>query len=121
MEHAFRKLFHRCVKEEGREARSTTEQWLRVPKNLIAYFVQRVMQFPPEAFGRFRIRDGSHTHIKIDCNGRPRVYAVGAISHIQKEHVERGHDFDRGSEDVGLDVPVATNDDLGGGDSPYNE
>jgi len=117
MEYAFRKLFHRYKKERGGITRIQTEIWLRVPKNLIAYFVQRAMQFPPETFGRFRISDGSHTHVKIDYNGKPRVVVLGETSHILKLQDKKGSDLHNISEDVGLDVPVAENEDLGGGDS----
>jgi len=132
MEHAFRKVCHRFILNgtfqfrSAREANGkkvtkgpeTVEHWIHMPKNLIAYFVQRVLQFPPETFGRFRISDGSHTHFFIDYNGTPRFYVVGETSYLHKEYERVRRDFDRGSGDIGLDVPAAKEEDLGAGDSP---
>ena len=122
MEHAFRKICHRHIYEEGNFLTPSykLEYYLSLPKNLIAYIVQRLMQFPPETFGRFRISDGSHTHVKINYNGMPDVVMIGETSHLQKEYMARNHDFDRGSDDIGLDAPVAEDEDLGGGDSAQN-
>jgi len=122
MEHAFRKICHRHIYEEGNFLTPSykLEYYLSLPKNLIAYIVQRLMQFPPETFGRFRISDGSHTHVYITYNGMPQVIVIGGTSHLQKEYMARNHDFDRGSGDIGLDAPDAEDEDLGGGDSAQN-
>ena len=54
MEYALRKTCYRLPDK-------SYEHYV-LPKKLIAYFVQRLMQFKPETFGRFRIHDGSQTH-----------------------------------------------------------
>ena len=123
MEHAFRKICYRHIFESEETTHSTRyDYYLSVPKNLVAYIVQRLMQFPPETFGRFRISDGSHTHVSINYNGVPHVVIIGETSHLQDEYMARNHDFDRGLADIGLDVPVATDEDHGGGrqNSPQN-
>ena len=111
MEYAFRKVCHRFRHAELVKTKRKVERYFEMPKNLIAYFVQRIMQFPPETFGRFRISDGSHTCLTIDYNGKPKIYYIGITSHFQAEYVKRNVNSDRGLEDVGLDVPAVQSDD----------
>ena len=103
MEYAFRKTCYR-----PRLPDKSYEHFV-LPKNLIAYFVQRLMQFKPETFGRFRIRDGSHTHIIINRNGTPRVRTVGETNHWLNELYQHNLQCD-GANDIGLDVPVDDED-----------
>jgi len=105
MEYAFRKICYRPC--ENRHIKSY--EHFVLPKNLIAYFVQRLMQFKPETFGRFRIRDGSHTHIIINRNGTPRVRTVGETNHWLNELYQHNLQCD-GANDIGLDVPVDDED-----------
>ena len=104
MEYAFRKVCYRAKKKGTARRQNAVEHYV-LPKNLIAYFVQRIMQFKPETFGRFRIRDGSHTHITIDEEGEPMVKTVGETNHWLKEHYRQNLQGD-GDNGIGLDVPV---------------
>ena len=45
------------------------------------------------------------------------MVVLGETSHIHKLQNKKGSDLHDLSEDVGLNVPVAENDELGGGDS----
>jgi len=97
MEYEFRKI---CIRPS--ENGHVREHYF-MPKNLIAYFVQRIMQFKPETFGRFRISDGSHTYIMIDVDGTPRVLTIGETSQWVKEYDGQPSYSEN---DIGLDVPV---------------
>ena len=102
MEYAFRKICHfpPCSFEKT----NSIEHFV-LPKNLIAYVVQRAMQFKPETFGRFRISDGSHTYVKIRANGYGIVITIGETTHLSKEYNKQNLQGD-GDDDIGLDVPV---------------
>jgi len=123
MEYAFRKICHRPLchrpeqlprENEENAPKIQAERYFEVPKNVIAYFVQRILQFPPETFGRFRISDGSYTAVTVNCNGKPKVYCIGTTSHFAKGYEERRNVPEDGLvEDVGLEVPGAGSDDTG--------
>ena len=81
---------------------TAVEQW---PKNLIAYSVQMVMQLKP---GR------TLTSRSVEDPESPWEKQATFKRSTRKKSL----DFNRVSENVGLDVAVATNEDLGGGDSP---
>ena len=101
MEYVFRNI---CIPPS--ESAHVKEHYF-MPKNLIAYFVQRLMQFKPETFHRFRISDGSHTHLTIEDDGTPRILTIGDTSQWVK-----GYDGQPSysNNDIGLDVPVGDED-----------
>ncbi|KAK6968418.1 serine/threonine-protein phosphatase PGAM5 mitochondrial-like isoform X1 [Biomphalaria glabrata] len=83
IESAFRKYFYRADPSQKED----TYEVIVCHANVIRYFVCRALQFPPEAWLRFALANGSITHICIRPSGRVSVKSVGEHGHIKAQEI----------------------------------
>jgi len=78
IEAAFRKYIHRADCDQGNDSVDV----LVCHGNVIRYFVCRALQFPPEAWLRFAVHNGSITVMSINKKGDVVVTALGESGHL---------------------------------------
>ncbi|KAK0073868.1 hypothetical protein PV325_009091 [Microctonus aethiopoides] len=83
IEAAFRKYFHRADPNQERDSYTI----LVCHANVIRYFVCRALQFPPEAWLRFSLKNGSITWISIQPSGRVILRAFGDSGYMPPEYI----------------------------------
>ncbi|CAH1801564.1 unnamed protein product [Owenia fusiformis] len=83
IEAAFRKYFHRADADQLEDS----YEILVCHANVIRYFVCRGLQFPPEAWLRISLNNGSITHMYIRPNGRVGIRYMGESGHMPVEKV----------------------------------
>ena len=122
MEYAFRTVCQ-SANRRGRAGEVNSHEHYVVPKNLVAYFVQRVMQFEPDTFGRFRVGDGSYTRLDVSEDGGVHTNVVAETSHLVREYVKRNLPVGGADapEDSGMDVPEDPAADEGGNGEKEDE
>jgi len=104
MEYAFRTVCKSAKRDRGKAGDVNSHEHYVLPKNLIAYFVQRAMQFEPGVFGRLRISDGSFTRVDVSEDGEVYVHVMAETSHLVKEY-EKQKLCNDAPEDSGMDAP----------------
>ncbi len=53
--------------------------------NVIRYFVCRALQFPPDAWLRFEMYNGSMTHLYVRPSGRVGIQTMNDAGYMPKE------------------------------------
>ncbi|KAK0162434.1 hypothetical protein PV327_006210 [Microctonus hyperodae] len=83
IEAAFRKYFHRADPNQEKDSYTI----LVCHANVIRYFVCRALQFPPEAWLRFSLKNGSITWISIQPSGRVILRAFGDSGYMPPGYI----------------------------------
>lgn len=83
IEAAFRKYFYRAKPTQEKDS----YELLVCHGNVIRYFVCRALQFPPEAWLRFSINNGSITWLTIRPSGRVSLRVYGESGHMLPEAI----------------------------------
>ncbi|KAI0230861.1 Serine/threonine-protein phosphatase PGAM5, mitochondrial [Lamellibrachia satsuma] len=78
IEAAFRKYFHRASVSQT----SDSYEVVVCHANVIRYFVCRALQFPPEAWLRMSLYNGSITWVTISPSGRVSLRTLGDAGHM---------------------------------------
>ena len=78
IEAAFRKYIHRADPDQTQDSVDI----LVCHGNVIRYFVCRALQFPPEAWLRFAVHNGSITVMSVNKKGDVIVTALGESGHL---------------------------------------
>ncbi|XP_070572994.1 serine/threonine-protein phosphatase PGAM5, mitochondrial-like isoform X1 [Ptychodera flava] len=83
IEAAFRKYFHRAEPEQIEDS----YEILVCHANVIRYFVCRALQFPPEAWLRISLYNGSITWLAIRPTGRVSLKLLGDSGHLAPDEL----------------------------------
>ncbi|XP_002740413.1 serine/threonine-protein phosphatase PGAM5, mitochondrial-like, partial [Saccoglossus kowalevskii] len=83
IEAAFRKYFHRAEPEQIKDS----FEILVCHANVIRYFVCRALQFPPEAWLRISLYNGSITWVSIRPSGRVSLRFLGDSGHLKPDEL----------------------------------
>jgi serine/threonine-protein phosphatase PGAM5 len=78
IEAAFRRYIHRADPEQEHDSVDI----LVCHGNVIRYFICRALQFPPEAWLRFAVHNGSITMLTVNKDGDAIVTALGEAGHL---------------------------------------
>lgn len=89
IEAGFRKYVHRADPPKPDEAfpERETIDVLVCHGNVIRYFLCRALQFPPDAWLRFGIRNGSISVLTMRPSGRVSVSVVGETGHMPPDKI----------------------------------
>lgn len=82
LEDAFEMHFKRNTEEEEDEY-----EVVMASPSVIGYFVCKLMQLPPNAWGRFRMREASLTWLTARKNGEVELHYMDDTGHLNRDHV----------------------------------
>lgn len=78
IESAFRKYFRRAAYDQKEDS----TEIIVCHANVIRYFVMRALQFPPEAWLRISLKNGSITFVAISPHGNVSLRSLGDAGHM---------------------------------------